>query len=198
MNAHRDQNFGCYIHPQEIVIGVCALCLRERLLILASNQSELPSNKDKHSSFRAGRRKNSITLPKVFALGSFLTRLDSRRHQPDDYSDEVSIGSFEDSFISIKFEDNGKASWDNKKVINTKPDTMEKEKNSIKSVVEHSKRSGMLRWRKHIGRLLHLSRWKRSSKAGSCHSGSNGKVDSVKARRGWMRSSTKRRATSVD
>lgn len=95
MNAHRDQNFGCYIHPQEIVIGVCALCLRERLLILASNQSELPSNKDKHSSFRAGRRKNSITLPKVFALGSFLTRLDSRRHQPDDYSDEVSIGSFE-------------------------------------------------------------------------------------------------------
>ncbi|KAF3336665.1 hypothetical protein FCM35_KLT19251 [Carex littledalei] len=198
MNAHRDHDFGCYIHPQEIVIGVCAMCLRERLLILASNQSELSSNKDKHSSFRAGRRKNSITLPKVFALGSFLTRLDSRRHQPDDYSDEVSIGSFEDSFISIKFEDNGKASWDNNKVINTKPNTMEKDKNSIKSVVEHSKRGGMLRWRKHISRLLHLSRWKRSSKAGSCHSGSNGKVDSVKARRVWMRSSTKRRATSVD
>jgi hypothetical protein len=200
MNAHRGYDYGCYIHPQEIVIGVCALCLRERLLILASNQSELSYNKDKHSSFRAGRRKNSITLPKVFALGSFLTRLDSRRHQPDvDYSDEVSIGSFEDSFISIKFEDNGKASWDNKKVINTKPNTMENEKISIKSVVEHSKRGGMLRWRKHIGRLLHLSRWKRSSKAGSCHSGvNNGKVESVKARRGWMRSSTKRRATSVD
>ncbi|KAJ1695816.1 hypothetical protein LUZ63_012514 [Rhynchospora breviuscula] len=198
MNVYRDHEFGCHLHPQEMVVGVCALCLRERLLILASNQSEVSLKRDKERSFRVSRRKNSIILPKVFALSSFLTRLDSRRHQPNDYADENSIGSFEDSFISIKFEDNGKASWDNNKVINTKPSTMEKETKESKSVVEHTKRGGMLRWRRHIGRLLQLSRWKRSSKAGSCHSGINGKVDSVKGRRGWMKSLTKRRATSVD
>jgi hypothetical protein len=75
---------------------------------------------------------------------------------------------------------------------------MEKEKKEVKSVVEHGKRGGMLRWRKHIGRLLHLSRWKRSNKAAACPAGINGKMEGVKVRRGWMRGLTKRRATSVD
>ncbi|KAJ3681515.1 hypothetical protein LUZ60_016004 [Juncus effusus] len=206
MNAYQDYGSNCYFHPKEVVIGICALCLKERLLILASKQSEdQPLNKEKERSFRISRRKiNSITIfRKVSAFGSFLHRLDSRRHdQPVDFSDEASIGSLEDSFISIKFEDNGKASWDNKKPINAKPTSyplsIEKDKKELKSVVEHTKHSSMLRWRKQIGRLLQLSRWKRSTKAATCHSGFNGKIDGVERRRGWMRSLTKRRATSMD
>ncbi|TVU16701.1 hypothetical protein EJB05_40276 [Eragrostis curvula] len=106
----------CSFHPRELVVGVCASCLKDRLLLL------LAAKDGDAVVFRGPalrRRTSSISLPKVFALGSsFLQRIDSRHHQrhhstySDDGDDTTSIASLDDSFISIKFEDNGKATWD--------------------------------------------------------------------------------------
>lgn len=96
MNNYRDEHSPCCcLHPKEVVVGVCSLCLKERLLTLASKQGQLPISKDSNKSFRALRRRPAITLPKVFGLGSFLRRLESRRQRPDDGSDESSIVSLE-------------------------------------------------------------------------------------------------------
>ncbi|XP_039122688.1 uncharacterized protein LOC120259197 [Dioscorea cayenensis subsp. rotundata] len=195
MNFYRSEESSscCYFHPKEIVVGICALCLKERLVILASKQGHhLPLPKDTHTthkSFRILRRKPIITFNKVFALGSFLHRLDFKQPKPD-IADEIdSIPSLDDSFISIKFEENGRAMWDNKKGM-----MMMKKEKEVKSVVEHSKPRGTLRWRKRIGHLLQLARWKRSTKGAPCHVGLPGKVE---GRRGWIRSLTRRR-TSIN
>lgn len=90
----------CYFHPKEVVVGICALCLKERLLSLAAKQGHLPPPKDTRRSFRVLRRKPNIILPKVFALGSFLHRIESRRPRPDDDSDEGSIASLEGTSLS--------------------------------------------------------------------------------------------------
>lgn len=115
------------------------------------------------------------------------------------------ILGFADSFISIKFEDNGVASWEkantvsnkvslehcsmywNNQNMNTKEFVGNNKEN--KSVIEHAKvpRGSSLRWRKRIGHLFQLVRWKRSNKGNVCH------VDhGVKVRKGWIRSLTKR------
>jgi hypothetical protein len=117
-----------------------------------------------------------------------------------------------DSFISIMFEDNGKATWDSQsqrkaaaEVKAGKPAAAPATRSSTVVVaVEHVKRGGVTRWRKQVvGRLLQLARWRRSSKAGgaaACHVGGlDGKKAaerSSKARggRGWIRSLTRRRA----
>ncbi|KAK1324013.1 hypothetical protein QJS10_CPA02g00498 [Acorus calamus] len=129
MNIYGEENpYSCYYHPKEIIIGICALCLKERLLILASKQSHFPSlsntsTKDTQTTpfgvvlqRKPSSSSTTTTLPRVFALGSsFLHRLDSRHHQPppeDVSDDEDTLPSQDYSFISIKFEDNGKASWD--------------------------------------------------------------------------------------
>ncbi|XP_008785885.1 uncharacterized protein LOC120107009 [Phoenix dactylifera] len=207
MDGYREDYLCCYFHPKEVVVGICALCLKERLLSLAAKQGHLPLSKDTQKSFRVLRRKPNITLPKVFALGSFLHRIESRRPRPDDGSDEGSIASLEDSFISIKFEDNGHASWDNKKAASMNPTmntisiTTDKiqapGKERPRSMVEHAKARGMLRWRKRIGHLLQLARWKRSSKAGTCHVALGGKVEGAKGRRGWIRNLTRRRTATI-
>ncbi|ONK70994.1 uncharacterized protein A4U43_C04F3630 [Asparagus officinalis] len=191
MNIYRDEhNPCCYFHPKEAVTGVCAPCLRERLLSLASKHGNLPVSRDSRS-FRVLRRRPAITLPKVFALGSLLLRLESRRKKPDDdESDPGSIDSLEDSFISIKFEDNGQASWESKQQEITRQSSTEAK--AQKRVIEHVKPRGPLRWRKRIGQLLQLARWKRSSKAGASHVGLAGKVE---GRRGWIRSLTRKRTT---
>ncbi|XP_020249510.1 uncharacterized protein LOC109826905 [Asparagus officinalis] len=166
MNNYGDEaSPWCSFHPKEVVVGVCALCLRERLINLALEQENFHISKDSNRSFRFLRRRASISLPKVFALSSLLHRLESRRQRSDDdSSDQGSIASLEDSFISIKFEDNGQASWESKKQEIT--DHMPKESSREKSVVEHVRSRGALRWRKKIGQLLQLPRWKRPSKAG--------------------------------
>jgi hypothetical protein len=125
-----------------------------------------------------------------------------------------------DSFISIKFEDNGKATWDSHSQRKAaaevkaeaeagKPAAAPATRSSTVVVaVEHVKRGGVTRWRKQVvGRLLQLARWRRSSKAGgaaACHVGGlDGKkaaaaaaAERSKARggRGWIRSLTRRRA----
>lgn len=119
----------------------------------------------------------------------------------------------DDSFISIKFADNGVASWeknpeskishDNCNIPCIRGDSIGKAATfkgakgaattTTKSVIEHSKPEvASLRWQKRIGHLFHLIRRKRSSKAGSvCHLGS--KVEGVNKRTGWIRTLTSRR-----
>ena len=111
---------------------------------------------------------------------------------------------FSDSFISIKFEENGMASWEKNTVYNKvttensnnmswnhNSQIPHKDMKKTKSVIEHGKSNNAFRWRKRIGHLFHLIQWKRSTKGGVCHVGN--KAERVKVRKGWMRTLTKRR-----
>jgi hypothetical protein len=74
-----------------------------------------------------------------------------------------------DSFISIKFEDNGKPMWVD--IPNQKPTTLDGAAKiadvATTAVVEHVKRGGATRWRKQVvARLLQLARWKMASAGG--------------------------------
>lgn len=62
MNEYRDER-RCYFHPREMVVGVCALCLNERLLVVASKQ-ETNTNSYSLTPKRV--------LPKIFALTNLL------------------------------------------------------------------------------------------------------------------------------
>ncbi|XP_057975055.1 uncharacterized protein LOC131162505 [Malania oleifera] len=221
---YREEGGGerCGLHPGEVVVGVCPLCLKERLLVLAAKKGHTVLPK----AFLAYKRSPIIPLPNFFA---FLHRLEFRHRKSDedsavnggDHDDDVST-SPEDSFISIKFEDNGVASWErsctddcSKKVtvehINGRTGsvlskeagagaaTANKNNNSNKSVIEHAKRPvGSLRWRKRVGHLFQLMRWKRTQKAAAgsvCRVGS--RVEGVKVMRNkkksWIRTLTRRR-----
>ncbi|XP_066346422.1 uncharacterized protein [Miscanthus floridulus] len=243
MNKQQQQAYGyghgqgdvpyCCFHPREVVVGVCAHCLKDRLLLLLTAANNNNSNAAADAVHRRSRS-SSISLPKVFALGSsFLQRLDSRHHRgrdPDNncYSDDddatTSVASLDDSFISIKFEDNGKATWDSQSQHKASaavteaeaeagkpaaaPATRSSSSSTVAVAVEHVKRGGVTRWRKQVvGRLLQLARWRRSSaaaKAGggaACHvAGLDGKKAAAAAERsktrgrGWIRSLTRRRA----
>ncbi|XP_021284682.1 uncharacterized protein LOC110416878 [Herrania umbratica] len=207
MNGYREDNSCCYFHPKEVVVGVCPLCLNERLLILASKQGQRSSSSSSgnHRIQGLSHKKPPINLPKIFALGSvLLNRLEFKHWKSENSGDHDASTSQEDSFISIKFEDNGVASWEKGTVSKVSLEhcsmswnpTMTKEitkepKETNKSVVEHAKPRASLRWRKRIGHLFQLIRWKRSSKGNVCHMGS--KVEGVKVmRKGWIRTLTKR------
>lgn len=101
---------------------------------------------------------------------------------------------FVDSFISIKFENNGVGSWE-KGAVGTVPkvsliEHCDNDNNKV-AVIEHVAKPRMqLRWRKRIGHIFHLSRLKRSSTKGG-HVGT--KLEGVKVRYGWMRTLTKRK-----
>jgi hypothetical protein len=120
----------------------------------------------------------------------------------------------EDSFISIKFEENGVASWEKSTVSkvslgncnnNTNNNNKAswnhqtlKDKLETKSVIEHSKSRDIFRWRKRIGHMFQLIRWKKTG-GGVCHVGN--KVDggsTVKVRKGWMRTLTKRKKKTME
>ncbi|KAJ1273596.1 hypothetical protein BS78_06G294300 [Paspalum vaginatum] len=232
-HGHGDSSYCCF-HPRELVVGVCPHCLKARLLLLLAAKDDVknPHPIRRRSRSRTTTSTSSISLPKVFALGSsFLQRLDSRGHythrtdadaaaaaaapnpnpnpNPNDGNcsdDTTSVASLDDSFISIKFEDNGKATWDSphkqqhQVVIATTKQT-----NTVVMVPEHARRGGVTRWRKQVvGRLLQLARWnwKRSKAASTAsHVGLDGKKqDGSKASRGragWIRSLTRRRAAAA-
>lgn len=84
-----------------------------------------------------------------------------------------------DSFISIKFEDNGVASWEKGKLSEISHDQQCGEARKIKSLVEHSKPRGTLRWRRRIGHIFHLIRFKRSNKGNVCHVGTKHRKSKV-------------------
>ncbi|KAL6010727.1 hypothetical protein ACLOJK_001168 [Asimina triloba] len=190
MNGHEEEKPHCYFHPREIVVGICALCLRERLLNLASKQGQQlsPANDDEDTQLRSNRiqppkrKPTPASFPKVFAFSYFLRGSASRhRRRRSSCSSEPDIStSHEDSFISIKFEEDGRTSWTHttSSGISSEPfklrlyDNMDddhEEDKTPKGMVEfaktHRKASG---WRKRIGRLLHLMRLRRrTSLAGS-------------------------------
>ncbi|KGN47729.1 uncharacterized protein LOC101207127 [Cucumis sativus] len=189
MNVYRDPN-SCYFHPKEKVVGVCALCLNEKLLILASRRGRYH-----HSSPRTCR-KTPINLSKIFAFSSFISRLEFRHWKPENSDDEAST-SQEDSFISINFGKNGVGSWEENKVSEVSLENcilswnhhLTKDSKETKTVIEHSKTRASLRWRKRIGHLFQLIRRKRSNKGTVCH------VEGVKTRKGWIRALTRSRNT---
>ncbi|XP_039020911.1 uncharacterized protein LOC120152876 [Hibiscus syriacus] len=117
MNGYKEGNYSCYFHPKD-VIGVCPLCLNERLL-LASKQAQLSSSSSEgiHGIIQDFPLKKLpfTKFPKIFSFGSFLNRFEFKhwkREISDDFYVSTSCGE-EDSFISIKFEENGGVSWEN-------------------------------------------------------------------------------------
>ncbi|KAK3021485.1 hypothetical protein RJ639_045868 [Escallonia herrerae] len=202
MNVYREDKPCCYLHPKEVTVGVCPLCLNERLLILASRKGYHHLHQSaKSSSLRShsfAPRKPPITLPKIFAIGSLLNRFEFRNRKSENYDSDATT-THDDSFISIKFEDNGVASWEKGKVSKVSLEhcsmswnhSLNKEAKGGKTVVEHATPRAPLRWRKPIGHLFQLIRWKRSNKGSGCHVSS--KLEGVKVRKGWIRSLTKRR-----
>lgn len=102
---------------------------------------------------------------------------------------------FADSFISIKFEENGAGSWEKSTVLPKmslehcnmalKQSLSKGGDEGVKAVIEHPKPRGSVRWRKRIGDIFQLIRWKKTSKGNAYHVGT---------RHGWIRSLTKRRS----
>ncbi|KAM7257055.1 hypothetical protein ACFE04_012796 [Oxalis oulophora] len=224
-NEYRsDDNSYCYFHPTEVVVGVCPFCLNEKLLVLAHNHHHhhhkyTTTTSTSHANKSYNINKKAPHLPKIFAFGgSLLNRLELKQYWKSDqsnYSDHHhhhdSSVSQEDSFISIKFEDNGAASWEKATVSKSKVSldhcsvsswkikdqvnnniVINKEKTKT-MVIEHAKPHSVLRWRKRIGHLFHVTKWKKSSKANTCHVGT--KVEGVKVgHKGWIRTLTKRKS----
>ncbi|KAL0360241.1 UNVERIFIED_CONTAM: Long chain acyl-CoA synthetase 9, chloroplastic [Sesamum radiatum] len=132
--------------------------------------------------------------------GLVTAALKLKREKSEVCDSSSSTCSQEDSFISIKFEENGVASWDKVKPPNAHDQQCEMSNwdqcnwdkaKKIKSVVEHAKPRATLRWRRRIGHLFQLIRWKRSSKSNMCHVGT--KLEGGKVKYGWIRTLTKRR-----
>ncbi|GFP84328.1 hypothetical protein PHJA_000576500 [Phtheirospermum japonicum] len=165
MNEYR-----CYFHPREFVIGICALCLNDRLLVLAAKQGTI------HHHHHQTQKK---AITKIFALASLFNLLEIKKQKADDQYCLTSSTSPEESFISIKFEDNGVASWDKGKISKMPFDrqckampwneNVNKDRKKMKSMVEHAKPRAALRWRRRIGHLFQLVRLKKSTKGTMCH-----------------------------
>lgn len=90
----------CYFHPTEIVIGICAHCLTERLLVLYEKQtSHRPPPECRMRSFRIMKRKAIVSsLPKVSALTSFLHHLLNNKHH--DHLEEEDYSSLEGTYLN--------------------------------------------------------------------------------------------------
>ncbi|KAG6474053.1 uncharacterized protein LOC122026139 [Zingiber officinale] len=145
-------NCCCRFHPKQTIVGVCALCLRERLLVLAAN-SEQKSLK---------QSKSSAIIGKVFALPSF--HLSHANNKFDDEAASASISSLEESFISIKFEENGHASWYSNRSIPSSTGLFidcTKHRSSSRSMAEHSDET-VPKWCDRIGQLAKY--WKSKKK----------------------------------
>lgn len=205
----------CSFHPKIRITGVCHLCLNERLLILAATtQSHHHLNYYRSHSLKQYR----IKIPnKIFTFGnSIRKRFDSHCESEhlysdgDDHNDSVSSGQDQDSFISIKFEDNGVASWDkgnsvskvsldhcniswnNHKTTNLETATTNNREGKTVSMHLETPRGGPMRWRKRIGHVFQLIRWKRSSSKGNGGFHNNVRTSNG-ANIGWIRTLTKRR-----
>ncbi|XP_073295958.1 uncharacterized protein [Primulina huaijiensis] len=177
----------CYFHPREMVIGVCAFCLHERLSAIASSQERTKHHF--HHTF--------CSLKKVFSLTRFFNRVENfkqRKISEDSDGCSSSLCSQEDSFISIKFEANGVSLWEKEKIpkipLNSRWGESRshgkgnKVKKIKKSVLERLKPRSVPRWRRRIGRFFDLFRWKKSRKESRCK---RRNVKGSRARFGWIR-----------
>ncbi|KAL8130579.1 hypothetical protein V2J09_019734 [Rumex salicifolius] len=225
MNGNYPDRDFCYHHPNHVLVGVCPFCLNEKLLAVAANQLRRRRNNRQEEGVSRNchsRKSSGVGISKIFAFGSFINRLEILHHHNRrgtyDFdgaaaSDTESTSSgLEDSFISIKIEEDGVALWDKSKASNASEQEQEMltkpneegyfGENGCKStvVVEHKKTigRGSLRWWKRIGHLFQLVRRKRSSKANATSSHVNGVAGFRKVKnKGWIGTLTKRR-TSKD
>ena len=104
MNGYGEDSSCCYFHPKEVVVGVCPLCLNERLLILASKQGQRSSSSSRgsHRIFQGvSHKKSSINLPKIFALGSLLNRLEFKHWKSENSDDHDASTSQEGTTLLI-------------------------------------------------------------------------------------------------
>ncbi|XP_020573654.1 uncharacterized protein LOC110020037 [Phalaenopsis equestris] len=155
MNYNRGAyNLSCHSHPNKLIVGICSLCLKEKLLILASKQEY------QSSPFRSQKKKIATVagkFPNLFKLSPFpATLFDHHRPKLDPISpssdQSSSILSLEDSFISIKF---------NGGELTRKED---------RSDVDDGSQISMLRWRKRIRYVYNLAQWTwPNKKAKKCH-----------------------------
>ena len=88
-NGHSEENSSCYFHPKQVVVGVCPLCLNERLLILAAKQGHSAS-KSSHRLQSSKQRKPSASIHKIFALGSLFSRPESQQPKSENYDLDAS------------------------------------------------------------------------------------------------------------
>ncbi|KAL7128368.1 hypothetical protein ABFS83_14G311700 [Erythranthe nasuta] len=177
MNEYKgsdDERRWCNNHPKELVVGICALCLNERLLLLLSSSSSTSKFTPIHKSHKHRR----LTLANIFALTTLLDRLHFKHRKSDRYCCHTSSTTPGDSFISIKFEDNGVATWDKDKISKMPHhhhhhhhQQQDKKIKASSVVPDNSKPRAVLRWRKGIGQVFQLISWKRSSKGNVCHVG---------------------------
>ncbi|XP_047329088.1 uncharacterized protein LOC124932493 [Impatiens glandulifera] len=152
-HEHKDGDEGlsmsCYLHPKQVLEGVCPLCLNERLLVLFS-----ANKKGKEEQINDNPSPNT----KIFDLGSILNRFELKpKQETKNLKTHIDRSPTpEDSFISIRFGDNGVGSW---------------EKNNPTSKMlslDHVKPRSTMRWQKQICRLFRLAKWKRPDKD-ICH-----------------------------
>ncbi|KAE9587189.1 hypothetical protein Lalb_Chr23g0271011 [Lupinus albus] len=193
--AFKEEKPWCYFHPKQVVIGVCPLCLNERLIIVAAKQGNYHNSVSKASlRFQSSlntKQPSTSSIHNIFAFGSLFT---SKQCKSDENLDYDVSPTPEESFISIKFEENGVASWEKSTISNKvsiencKWNNDQSKKN--KSVIEHGKSRDIYRWRKRIGHMFHLIRWNNTS--GLCHV--TNKAEGVKGRKSnLMRTITKKK-----
>ncbi|XP_073023271.1 uncharacterized protein [Primulina eburnea] len=170
----------CCLHPKHIVVGVCAFCLNERLLLLAANSHQ---TRIRHLH----QNKNVHTFYDVFSFKGLQHRIKVKQKKSD-------LQNLIITSSVCSQEDNGVASWDKENISKEQLDHQSEYENcddakKIRSLVDHVKhRAAMLRWRRRIGHIFHLFRWKRSNKGNMCH---GAKLEGANFRYGWMRNLTK-------
>lgn len=97
MRNRGEENSYCCFHPKEVMVGVCAMCLKEKLQVLASKRGQrLPKTGGNERSLRRLKRQySSISIRKVFALGSNLLQLYHKNKYVDSHDESSSIASLE-------------------------------------------------------------------------------------------------------
>ena len=113
-NGFNEDNSCCYFHPREVVIGICPLCLNERLLILASSQgrrsyssasrgSSTSSTSYHNKAHHHQNKKPPINFHKIFDFTSFLHRLEFRPWKSDISEDDHDVSTSQEGIIFFFF-----------------------------------------------------------------------------------------------
>ncbi|XP_043707388.1 uncharacterized protein LOC122656800 [Telopea speciosissima] len=157
MGARKEAITHCHFHPTEVIVGVCALCVKEKLLNLASEQAHRNLIKNIHNA-RKG-------LPKAFAFGSFpQNHLKLITKSSDDARKNAFSGN-EEVIISIKFgDDGGNRLWDKGASSRSRLEIcnpsstycFNKARRRSMSIVEHTRPTRTIWWRKRVDHLFKL------------------------------------------
>ncbi|KAD4584790.1 hypothetical protein E3N88_22391 [Mikania micrantha] len=80
MEKDDHQGCYCYFHPDEVFVGVCPLCLYERLIVVASKRC-----RGGFTSYKSS--KPCMVVPKIFAIDYLFHRKTRKQklHHKDDH-----------------------------------------------------------------------------------------------------------------